>query len=136
MTPYADLIAAYERHELDRAAPPVVDPATVLDGLTFARVRELSAFWRADGAGDYPRRAADLAVSAHAYGAWFVFVLTGTAEEVQLYVALDDMGTVTRLLQSAYPGVHCAPLGHTALGSDLRPRFAFSGMVSGVPLAR
>jgi DNA helicase HerA-like ATPase len=139
-TPFGRRLALHERRSLEGGRAPRLDP-TVLDGLEFLRVRGLAAFWRRPGAPPLPRSACDLAVSVHEAGGPLVVVLAGAPVGLSAYVALEAPGqsggtgggTTARFLQAAYPGIAVEPGRFTRLGSGIGSRFAYGGVITGVP---
>ncbi len=135
---WASDIAAYEVRTLDGATPPAFDHAVLVASLV--RVRAAAAFWRRDGFHGFPRRAAELAIGAHAYRRGrFVFVVTGTPRTIEVYYALESPDTVAPLLRAAYPGVEIEPVARPALAGVqgiIAARLIHSGKLTGVPTAR
>ena len=133
MIDFSDLIAQYERRNLDTLHPPPIDLAATLDGLEFVRVRSIAAFWRTCPEGESPPSGSDLVLSASSYATWFALVLCGSAEGLGVHVALEAPGTISRLAESAYPGLIVDPKPNPNLGSSLRANFKYAGMLAGVP---
>ena len=125
-------IAWLERHALDRVTPPVLDLAP-LRHRTWVRVRGVSNFWREAGSAQCAQRAVDMAVAAHALNGSYLFLIVGTLERVELYIALDDAESLRGLLRSAYPSILLEVAGPESVAARFSAHCAYSGMVSGVP---
>jgi DNA helicase HerA-like ATPase len=126
-------IAEYERHALNRLRPSPIDLVALLNQNEFVRVKGLANFWQAHEKVDLVQHVIDFVIGAHGYSDYLTFVLTGDAQQVNLYVSVKNVGTTKSLLQSAYPGVLLQKDSVRSLGSMLKTRIAHVGMMSGIP---
>nr|MBA3534621.1 DUF87 domain-containing protein [Ardenticatenales bacterium] len=129
-------IATYERRALEHLAPMPLSAATLLRDHQFVRIIGLANVWQGSESAHFIQHALDLAISAHSYGDYLTFVLTGSPEGVELYLALSEVKSTQKLLQGIYPGVTLQERSIHALDGVLAPRFTHMGLISGIPSAR
>jgi hypothetical protein len=138
MLPYtSDMIAReiadYERHELVALRPDSVDVKTLIGGHQFVRIQAISNFWSNDMPVNFMQHVIDFAIAAHAYEGYLTFILTGTPQGIEVYLALKDLNTISSLLKAAFPGIQLGDKPVSGLEASLTKRMAFIGMLSGIP---
>jgi len=129
-------ISYYERRVLDSVHPPITDPSELLTGHEFVRVKGIANFWQDNAQVDYMQHVTDLVIGAHGYEDYLTFVMTGTPKAVNLYFSLREVAAAKNLLSSAYPGVALQHEVVHNMGATVQSRFAYMGMISGVPARR
>jgi hypothetical protein len=126
-------IAIYERHDLSALQPTNVDARTLLDGHHFVRIQTVSNFWEANVTVNFMQHVVDFAITAHAYQGYLTFIIAGTPQGIDVYVALKDFDTISNLLKAAFPGIQLDGKPTASLGTFMSSRMSNMGMLSGVP---
>ncbi|MCB0019010.1 MAG: ATP-binding protein, partial [Anaerolineales bacterium] len=97
------------------------------------RIEGLSRFWDDEKPAEFWQNVADFILSAHGTGNYMTFVLTGSANRIELYLAAHEPKLTHSLLASAYPGIRLRRNTISNLGTKLKARFKHSGVLSGIP---
>jgi DNA helicase HerA-like ATPase len=127
-------IANYERRNLEMISPEAIQLSDILDGLHFVRITGLGEFWKDGNYEEFVQICIDFVTSAFSYQDWFTFIISGSSNAVQVYIALDEVLTIKSLLKASFPGITFDSHPIYNLGSKIANRLQHGGMITGVPM--
>jgi len=127
-------IAKFERERLDGIEPPVFDLENFLNDIEFVRINGLSRFWDKGTDADFIRHVIDFVISSHIFEEdYLTFVITGDEQQTRVFIGGRNASTTRGILSGAFPGIQVSSGYLSDLGTKVRDRFRYSGMISGIP---